>query len=665
MLLAALMIFAGSASCSQKDKVYFATDLKGTVCGYSEIELSTIEKDGRELQLLEQTAITRIHALGTEITSEVILIYHIDPLTGKFTYHESEIHQGQMDLWSKIYIEGNKARFTSSTFDETVIELPPDVVLENTLFHPHLIEDFHVKGLEEKTYEIFEVREAAVQKSTVKRIGTEEIELAGSAYNALVLDVFKQATGVKYRIWIDTETGYTLRVELPNDRLSYRTDSSVKNRIETGDADKVILYSVDVSITDFQSISYMKVKAEIEPFGLRVSEETLNVPGQSFSGSVEGNLIDGIFEIEHKKYDGTGAPPFPTGYGDDETLEKYLKPQTFIQPDDTVLIKKAREITEGSEDSWEAAVRLSDWVAKNIGYAIPGGGSARKTYDIRAGECGAHSFLLASFCRAVGIPCRVVWGCMYFSQQSGSFGQHAWNEIYMGDAGWIPVDCTAMETDFVDSGHIRIGEYQSMTTSFNPKEMEILEHRTGFGDTAREGAAEEKYGPYLGLYHNPRQDVEVLVQEGTLNLDIKGRMTLPFTDPDDDGRWYCKLSNSLYITFEEDEEGKIPGMAIIEIVRMLRQPGEDTIDEKIPEEMRKYIGKYLFAQRQAEFTVFYENGSLAIYDPLEKSSVGLKPPGENGGWLDEHGKNTTYFDVGDEGGVTSMNIHAKTRFERN
>ena len=119
-----------------------------------------------------------------------------------------------------------------------------------------------------------------------------------------------------------------------------------------------------------------------------------------------------MFEISHAKYDGKNAPPFPPNFKD-ASLEKYLIADGRVESDDPVLIKKAKEITEGSKNSWEAATRLSKWVAENIHYAIPGGGTARKTYDIRAGECGAHSFLLASFCRAVGIPARVVWGGMY------------------------------------------------------------------------------------------------------------------------------------------------------------------------------------------------------------------------------------------------------------
>jgi transglutaminase-like putative cysteine protease len=64
---------------------------------------------------------------------------------------------------------------------------------------------------------------------------------------------------------------------------------------------------------------------------------------------------------------------------------------------------------------------------------------------------------------------------MYTGIEGGAFGQHMWNEVYMGEAGWIPLDATAREVDYVDSGHIRLGTQ----TSFNPVEMEVLEYEVG------------------------------------------------------------------------------------------------------------------------------------------------------------------------------------------
>lgn len=66
-------------------------------------------------------------------------------------------------------------------------------------------------------------------------------------------------------------------------------------------------------------------------------------------------------------------------------------------------------------------------------------------------------------------------GCMYTQVGGGTFGQHMWNEVHMGAAGWIPVDGTAREVDYVDSGHIRLGTL----ATFNPDAMEVIEYEVG------------------------------------------------------------------------------------------------------------------------------------------------------------------------------------------
>ena len=72
------------------------------------------------------------------------------------------------------------------------------------------------------------------------------------------------------------------------------------------------------------------------------------------------------------------------------------------------------------------------------------------------------------------LPVYLSGACMCL-ENGGFFGQHAWTEVYMGEAGWIPVDATLKEYDYIDSGHIRLGE----GTSFHPKKVEILEYKTG------------------------------------------------------------------------------------------------------------------------------------------------------------------------------------------
>jgi hypothetical protein len=665
LMIAGLTLPAGAKDA---EEIFYAVEINNTICGYAELELSQIEQEGRELTRIDHRLFIMISALGSEFNTNVQLTYYIDPETGQFTYHDSDLKQGDVELGNKVFIENGTARFVDpKSGEETIVELGDDVLLENTLLFPHLVRDF-VKGeAKEKTYKGLDVREMGIQNWKYSLLTDEKIKLAGEQHNAIVLEKHVLETGVKANMWIDTATGRLLKTTFPNNRKSYLAKPSDVKDIKVANLNENVITRVNVSIPDTKAIEYMKAHALFQPTGLVVDEKALNVPGQSFTGTIESNRIEGVFEIEHPRYDGSNAPPFPPDFSGDESLKHFLEPDGFIESDDPVLIDEARRITAGSKNSWEAAVRLSGWVADEIGYAIPGGATARKTYDIRAGECGAHSILLAAFCRTVGIPARVVWGCMYIPNFGGSFGQHAWNEIYMGEAGWVPVDATAHEVDFLDSGHIRVGIYQSIATALNAQEAEIIDYRLS-GTVSEEKAAElaTAFEPYTGNYDAPHSDLvfKVFVQDGSLTVDIPNKIALALNDPDDDGRWVSKIAPHVYCTFDRDEEDGVNAMYIHEVIQMPRKADLDSIPDDVPEELAPYLGVYRFAAAQADFSVWYVNGSLAIYNPLDKETVGLQSPDEKGGWLDQYGKNTIYFVKDDGGKITALKIDSRNRFER-
>ena len=647
------------------EKVYYGIEINGVLCGYAELETSPIEVEGKEMILLKHEVFSMLTALGSNVNSELDLTYHIDPETGRFTYHDSHLKQGSVEMGSTVQVDGNVVRFASTlSEDETTVDITAETILPNTLFHPHLKKDFADGDVEERTYSILEVREWEVQDTTYTRVGREKVELAGESYDTVVLNMLNNSTGLKAKLWLEVERGWVVRSELLN-RSSYIADASVAKKIEAANLDENLISKVNVPIADFHSITYMKVKATIEPSGLWVTPESLNVPGQSFAGTVEDNLIEGVFELSYAKYDGAGAPPFPPDLSGIEALKEYLEAGEYIQSDDAVLKAKAEEITAGAKDSWEAAVRLSSWVADNIEYAIPGGGYARRTYDMRAGECGSHSFLTAAFCRAVGIPARVVWGCMYVPNFGGAFGQHAWNEIYMGEKiGWVPLDSTAYETDFLDSGHIRLGEYQSPVTALNPIAMEVLDYSVGSGEG--DVAAYGKYAEFLGDYTNAGsgREVHVVVQDGSLTVDIPNQIMLALNDPDEEGRWVSKIADKLYCTFVRNDAGAVDELQIHELVRMPRKSSQDEIAEDVPEGFKALLGIYVLPQLQADFKVHYTDGSLAVDDPMAKKTIKLEPHGDNGGFIDEFGKNTMSFDLDGDGAVTALVIDSVSKFRR-
>ena len=455
LLLALALVACNVQSEPTYDEEHFyGIELQGRLGGYARLGVSAVEIDGRPVTLEEHRVFLMISLFDMGLDTEIVTTSHIDPETEQYFYQHAQLEQGgSLETSWTVTVEEDGAHVVSSLTDrEKVVPVPPDGRFEGALRFPHLVEAFAGDDLESKSWEIFDVRDAAFYKTTYTKTGTETLELDGETYDTLVFDRVNDVNAVRTRFWIDTATTRLVQAEFPNETRSYVADASVVKKIELVNVDERFTSSAGVEIADIQGITYMKVRLVAQPTGSWITPEDLNVQGQTFEGSVEGNRVEGVFEIRHARYDGTNAPPFPADNGDDEAIRRYLEPSDLVQSDNPAIVKKARAITEGSADSWEAAVRLSRWVAENIDYAIPGGGSASGALKTRAGECGAHSMLVAAFCRSVGIPARVVWGCMYIPNFGGAFGQHGWNEIYMGEAvGWVPVDSTAHETNFVDS----------------------------------------------------------------------------------------------------------------------------------------------------------------------------------------------------------------------
>lgn len=646
-------------------KVYYAIEISGVVCGYTESTESETVQNGEKVIKQELNIFLMLSLLGSEFNTEMNLQSLLDPVTQKYNYLNVNINQGVTKRNFEVTIKNNTALINSSLKSEpTKIELNPETLIGQDETFVRLKKDFLVSNKSEVSYDIFEALEESVQNSSFKKTGEEKIELVGRTYNTITIEQTNNKTGLKIKYWMAPDIDDFVKFEVLN-RKVYLADHKVVDRIKVANMDESIFNKTNVSISDVPSISFMKLKAEIEPIGINLSPDHLNIPGQKFTGTVKENYIDGIFEIEYKKYSGDNAPPFPAEYKNNEQFKKYLEPGRMIESDDTVLIAKAKEITLGSENSWEAATRLSKWVAENISYAIPGGGNARNTYDIRAGECGSHSMLLTAFCRAVGIPARVVWGAMYVPNRGGGFGQHAWNEIYMGEAGWIPVDATAFEIDFVDAGHIRIAEVQSLSSMFNGKKFEVLDYKLK-ENSETEKVEKSKLELYLGKYTHleAERTFEVIEKDGNLSVNIPGQMILPFNKEDEQNRWYCKLANRIYIKFNIDENGKANQMLFHEIITMPKKAQDVNVNENVPDKLKPYLGKYLFAARNAEFSVDYIDNTLAVFDPTENRTIKLLPPGEDGGWIDEYKKNTVYFDKDEKGNVTTLKADVANKFER-
>jgi Transglutaminase-like superfamily len=114
----------------------------------------------------------------------------------------------------------------------------------------------------------------------------------------------------------------------------------------------------------------------------------------------------------------------------------YLRSTGMIEVNDAVR-ELAGRVVDGAAAPDEQAKRLYLYIVAEYSYEWPpasrGSEEIRRT---RCGDCGEYSHLYAALCRALGIPCRVIYG----TWASGETEAHAWNEVHLPQRGWVVVD---------------------------------------------------------------------------------------------------------------------------------------------------------------------------------------------------------------------------------
>ena len=107
--------------------------------------------------------------------------------------------------------------------------------------------------------------------------------------------------------------------------------------------------------------------------------------------------------------------------------------------DSATRVVDARRRGDPEDPVVRARAFFDELVHGPYGYVHPPAerGAAAMLRDGR-GDCGEFSALFAAWCRASGIPARVVYG----TWAHGRNDAHAWNEFWLDDAGWVPVDAS-------------------------------------------------------------------------------------------------------------------------------------------------------------------------------------------------------------------------------
>ena len=137
----------------------------------------------------------------------------------------------------------------------------------------------------------------------------------------------------------------------------------------------------------------------------------------------------------------------------------YTQAQPYAESNETKIIEKSNQITEGLTDPQSKARAIHSWVANAINYTVMDEAiGASAVFDTREGDCSEYSSLMVALLRAQGIPARKVLGLVfvdpsqptapYYRPQIGhefayeEIPGHAWVQYYLPNIGWVVADPT-------------------------------------------------------------------------------------------------------------------------------------------------------------------------------------------------------------------------------
>jgi hypothetical protein len=151
-------------------------------------------------------------------------------------------------------------------------------------------------------------------------------------------------------------------------------------------------------------------------------------------------------------------PKKPSEYYPKEMLV-WLDPSRYIQSHSTEVKQRLREIIGRKKLIAEVNQLIFSFVRDKVAYkSEKGSRSADEALDKLVADCGGQARLFVAFCRAAGIPSRIVGGIIVKPGFKNT--THVWAENYIGGQ-WIPFDVVNNHYAFIPNDYLEIyrGDY--------------------------------------------------------------------------------------------------------------------------------------------------------------------------------------------------------------
>jgi len=453
---------AAPAPLAVGEQAYYALQVDGRTMGYSTYAVTGRERSGqRELFRVEAQTLLKVNVAGR---TQALDYRATSVVAGDWQSQHYELTirqdgaspiqitaQRERDVWRLSSVEGSLRRDREIPLSEAAY------LLDSNLFEHYafLLRSLPLSpGTRARVWVLVPQSLAAVELQLSVAEAGQEIMSGGEPEYCLPVTLSGEQWPTM-TLWM-TPARALLRLELAQQNLVVeRADEGVTQQVQSIDLSALMqTKSVpsNVQFSAFWNVDRLQAQVEVKVGGEKVDPAFLNDPRQTFVGTVEDGWIRGTVETHRHAPAVEQAPAYPVEVTPDPAMAAYLQPEAEIESDDPAIAAKALEVAASAGDTWQAARAIGDWVHRNIAYEITASGARSCLVNLR-GDCGPQTRLVIAMCRSLHIPARMVGGLIY---SAGRFGQHYWAEVYLGPAGWVPIDATAGEFGDLDATHLRL-----------------------------------------------------------------------------------------------------------------------------------------------------------------------------------------------------------------
>lgn len=287
-----------------------------------------------------------------------------------------------------------------------------------------------------------------------------DVKMTADDHRVVKLHDGTEKSLLKVRVTQSVLPGIGMRVYLDKDGEALRTEADLLGMVTYSVPQEVALE--EIAGAELDVAVQTLIRLDDPPIGLHDRSKAvyrINTPGRKPSEFIPKGGTQNVKSIDNETAEISVVSRRPPKNIQPSRAEQrdYLEDTNFLQVNDARVREHARKAAAGSLDPGTIAVRMEQYVfkelkKKNFSTALASAAEVAKSLE---GDCTEHACLLAAMLRAQKIPARVAVGLVY-AERLGAFGGHMWTEAWL-DGQWIPLDAT-LGKGGIGVGHIKLAD---------------------------------------------------------------------------------------------------------------------------------------------------------------------------------------------------------------